>query len=306
VLITMNRDVAKLDIRLLMAFDALISERNVTRAAAQIGLTQQGMSGQLARLRDTFGDPLFVRARGGILPTPRSEELAPLVRHALESLEPLVSPPSFEPASFEGTVAIAASDYALAFVMPSLLDRLHKAAPGLRMIVRNAETESIDSDLRHGAIDVALTVPQFMQAGFNEQHLFDERYVGVARRNHPILSRQTVTIDSFCAHSHLLVSPFRGDAIGPTDESLAALGRRRKIGLVVPGFLVAGALLARTDLIAVLPERLAITLQPAIEVFELPVRVPGFALCAYWPARLEVSRMHCWLRDEIAASIASH
>ena len=296
----MNRDIAKLDTRLLMAFDALLSERNVTRAAEHVGLTQQGLSGQLARLRDLFDDPLFVRSKGGILPTPRAEALAPLVSRALESLEPLVSPISFDPRSFDGTVNIAASDYALALIMPPLLDRIRTAAPGMRLMVRPADHESLDVEMRDGTLDLALTVPQFVPPGLQSLHLFEERYVGVARSDHPVLSGSDVSLDAFCAHPQVLVSPFRGDASGPTDAALAAVGRRRSIALVVPGFSVVGSLIERTDLIAVLPERLVHTMNRKIQIFEPPVPIPGFSLQIYWPRRLDTSKLHVWLRREIS------
>ena len=106
VIVTMNRDIARLDTRLLFAFEALAAERNVTRAAERLGLTQQGMSGQLSRMRNLFDDPLFVRAKGGVVPTPRAEELEPSVRAALVSLETLVSPGRFDPAAFDGVATM--------------------------------------------------------------------------------------------------------------------------------------------------------------------------------------------------------
>ena len=303
VIATVSRDITRLDIRLLLAFNALAAERSVTRAAEQAGLTQQGMSGQLARLRDIFSDPLFVRGQGGLIATPRAEELVPLVHAALESLEALVSPAVFNPADFNGTVTIAATDYAAALVMPPLLDRVRAAAPGLKIIVRPAGIDALESDVREGAIDLALTVPQFVPPGLRSLHLFEERYVGVARADHPVLADGLVTLDGFCAYPHVLVSPFRGDARGPTDEALAAVGRSRTVGLVVPGFSVVGSLIERTDMVAVLPERLVGSWRREVRTFKLPVPVPGFALCAYWPPRLDASPLHAWLCAEIEAAI---
>jgi len=298
----MIRDISKLEIRLLLAFEALIAERNVTRAAERAGLTQQGMSGQLARMRALFGDPLFVRAKGGVAPTPRAEELSRLVRNALESLEPLVSPVTFDPSTYDGSVTIAATDYALALIMPPLLARLRTAAPGLRLIIRPAGLHTLEVEMRDALVDLALTVPQFTRPDLQALHLFDERYVGVARRGHPILAGGSVSLAAFCASSHLLVSPFRGDAAGPTDEALAAIGKRRTVGLVVPDFSVVGALLERTDLIAVLPARLVGLMHRRLRTFDPPVRVPGFSIHAYWPPRLDADPLHRWRRGEIAAA----
>jgi DNA-binding transcriptional LysR family regulator len=305
VVVTMDRDIAHLDMRLLQAFEALAIERNVTRAAERIGMTQQGLSGQLARLRTLFDDPLFVRAKGGVAPTPRAEELAPAIRDVLSHLEALVTPESFDPAAFEGVVTIAATDYALALILPALLGRLRVEAPGLRIVIRPADAATLASDMQEARIDIALIVPQFAPPGLHSERLFDERYVGVARIGHPAIVDGAVSLDEFCAYPHLLVSPFRGDALGPTDLALASIGRRRTIGLVVPSFSVVGALLLQTDLIAVLPDRLIGVMRHELSTFETPVPVDGFTLVAVWPPRLHRSALHSWLRDEIGQAAES-
>lgn len=302
---TMDRDIARLDARLLLAFEALVLERNVTRAAERAGLTQQGMSGQLARLRALFGDPLFVRAKGGVLPTPRAEELAPAVRSALASLEQLVATETFDPAVFEGVVTIAATDYALVLILPALLGRLRLEAPGLRIVIRPADAATLEADIQDARIDIALIVPQFAPPGLHAKGLFEERYIGVARADHPALKDGTMSLDTFCGHPHLLVSPFRGDALGPTDQALAAIGRKRTIGLVVPGFSVVGSLLEQSDLIAVLPERLIERMRHSLRTFETPIAIEGFRLDAVWPPRLHRSAMHRWLRSEIVKAAES-
>ncbi len=301
----MNRDITHLDVRLLLTFEALAIERNVTRAAERIGMTQQGVSGQLARLRTLFGDPLFVRAKGGVAPTPRAEELAPGVRAALSNLEALVSPEVFEPRTFDGVVTIAATDYALVLILPALLGRLRLIAPDLRIVIRPADAATLAADMQDAHIDIALIVPQFAPPGVHAERLFDERYVGAARTGHPALAEGGVSLDVFCAHPHLLVSPFRGDALGPTDEALAAIGRERTIGLVVPGFSVVGGLLEQSDLIAVLPERLLGVMRHGLDTFETPVPIEGFRLDAVWPPRLHRSPLHQWLRSEISRAAAS-
>ena len=189
---------------------------------------------------------------------------------------------------------------ALALIMPPLLGRIRTEAPQLRLVIRPADVASLEVDIREARIDLAITIPQFTRSGLHSLRLFDERYVGVARAGHPLLAGGAVSVDAFCDHPHLLVSPCRGDAAGPTDEALAAIGRSRRIGLVVPGFSVVGALLEQTDLIAVLPERMIGAMRRDIETFEPPVRVAGFRLNAYWPPRLDVSPPHRWLRNEIA------
>jgi len=300
----MKRDIARLDIRLLLAFDALVETRNVTRAAEKLGLSQQGLSGQLSRLRVLFDDPLFIRSPGGVVPTPRADSLAVTVRTALSQLEQIVTPQSFEPVSYSGTAVIAASDYAQALILPRLLAMIRSEAPGLALTIRPVDASSLAGDLHDNLIDLALTVPQFAPQGLCTQRLFSEKYVGVARTRHPILKRRKVSLDAFCDAPHLLVAPYHGDASGPTDKALKAIDRKRNISLVVPGFAVAGALLEQTDLVAVLPARLVETMRRDLVTFTTPVSVEGFTLDIFWPRRLDASPTHRWLRQAVVAASA--
>ncbi|MFA3919925.1 LysR family transcriptional regulator [Ruegeria hyattellae] len=294
----MVSDIARLDARLLLGFEALFVERSVTRAAQRIGLTQQGMSGQLARMRDLFGDPLFVREAGGITPTPRAQAIIPAVRAALKTLEAVVTAPQFDPANYEGELTVAASDYAIALLLPPLLKLISIEAPALRLIVRPVELGTLEVKMKNENIDLALTVPEFAPTALPSQVLFREKYVGVMRKDHP-MSDVPVTLDEFCAFPHMLVAPFRGDAAGPTDRALELVGRKRTIGLVVPGFSVVGALLEESDLIAVLPQRLMAVMRRELRQFETPVPVEGFQLEAVWPARLDADPANQWLRGMI-------
>ncbi len=290
---------------MLLAFSALMAERNVTRAASRVGLTQQGMSGQLARMRDLFGDALFVRQAGGIVPTPRAEELLPSVQRALTALEMVVSAPRFDPATSEDMVTIAASDYAIALLLPGLLQRIQQQAPLFRVVVRPVETGSLADRMREEGVDLALTIREFAPPSLPSRLLFSDQYVGVIRAGHP-LAGKNISLDEFCDCPHLLVSPFRGDASGPTDHALAAIGRRRMVGLVVPGFSVVGSLLEQTDLMAVLPRRLLSVMHRDLWTFETPLPVPGFEVEAIWPERLNADPAQVWLRELIAEVSGEH
>ncbi len=292
----MQRDILSLDIRLLLAFDALIVERGVTRAAQRLGLTQQGLSGQLAKMRAVFGDPLFVREGAGVTPTPQAEQLYPQVLAALSELQALVETPVVDPRTFDGVVAVAASDYAIAAILPPLLLRLRAEAPRLRLAVRPVNSATLALEMRERRIDLALTVPQFTPPGLRSHRLFKESYAGAVRADHP-LAAGPVDIDRFCAYPHLLVSPDKGDFYGPTDAALTALGRRRDIAVVVPSFAVVADILHSTDLIAVLPERLLARTSRRLHIFDPPVVVKGFDLHGFWPERLHADPMHRWFRN---------
>lgn len=299
----MQRDILSLDVKLLLAFDALVIERSVTRAALRLGITQQGLSGQLARMRALFGDPLFVREAAGVTPTPQADKLYPQVLAALANLRTLVETPSFDPRSFDGVVSIAASDYAVAVVLPSMLQRLQADAPSLHLAVRPLNSATLDQEMRERRIDLALTVPQFSSPGLRSRRLFRERYVGVVRADHP-LALSSVTLDRFCAYRHLLVSPDKGDFHGPTDVALAEQGRRRDIAVVVPNFSVASDILVSTDLIAILPERLVIHDALPLHVFSPPLAIKGFDLFGFWPERLHADPIQSWFRKICFAGLS--
>lgn len=302
-----KRDISFLDTTLLVALDALLTDLNVTRAAHRIGVTQQGLSGQLSRLRHYFGDPLFVRDGAGVAATPYAETLKPLVADALAALRALVETPVFNPAQFDGTLHLVATDYAVALMLPKLLARLHISAPDMKLAVTSGNVTAIETEIRDRKIDLGLIVPQFTPAGLRSRKLFAETYVGAVRTGHP-LTQGEITPARFCAFPHLLVSPNKGDFEGPTDKALAAAGWKRNVALVVPGFSVAAELLQESDLVAVLPRRLIKRYEHKIHAFEPPVTIEGFELHAVWPDRLHADAMNRWFRElcfDLAKRIAS-
>lgn len=298
----MERDIQAIESRLLIAFDALMIELSVTRAAARIGMTQQGLSGQLAKMRRLFGDPLFVRDGAGIAATPQAEELHPKVQSALAGLRLLVTAQKFDPLQLNQVITLAATDYAIALLLPPLLKKLHAVAPRLKLAVRPVNSATLAADMRERLVDMALTVPQFTPPGLKTQRLFDEIYVGVVRQRHP-LAKGKVTLDRFCAYQHILVSPNRGDFHGPTDEALSKAGRKRDIAVVLPSFSVVTAMLEATDLIAVLPQKLVQQSRRKLFSFPVPVPVKGFALHATWPDRLDADEQNRWFRKMVSAAL---
>ncbi len=303
-----KRDIRSLDIKLLLAFDALARELNVTRAAMRLGLTQQGLSGQISRLRVFFGDPLFVREGSGVAATPQAEALKPRIRDALEILRMLVQEPVLVPKTLEGTLKIAATDYAMALLLPPLLRALQKEAPLLKIALRAANHKTLENDLREHEVDLALIAQQFTPTGLQSQVLFAETYRGAVRRGHPLASG-AVTLERFCGYRHLLVAPNRGDFSGPTDSALQAVGWKREIALVVPSFSVVTELLEESDLVAVLPERLLRKNSSRLFIFEAPVAVKGFEIHAVWPARLSFDPLQHWFRQvclKVAREIDPH
>lgn len=290
------RDISRLDTRLLLAFDALMDERSVTRAAQRLGLTQQGLSGKLHKMRELFADPLFVREARGVVPTPRAEELAPRIKTALAGLENIFETPGFDPAVSEGTIVVAASDYALSTVVAPLFKKFRQLAPKVRLAVIPLTTETLNEKMRSGRVDFALTIPESAPQSSFTQVIFQERYLCAVRADHPLVHTD-MDLDTFCDCEHLIVSPYRGDFTGPTDLALARIGRERRVGLVIPNFEVAGAVLEQTDLMAVLPERMLATKTNKLRILQPPIDIEGFTLLSVWAERVHEDPLHSWFRE---------
>lgn len=289
------RDIRTLDLNLLKAFNALIEERNVTRAAARLALTQPAMSGTLTRLRDSFGDPLFVRTQRGIVPTSRALELADPVKRVLQEVEALLRPRAFEPVAANFTLSLAATDYALRAVVVPFLAALRTRAPHIRVAVRQIDDDRLRSQFERGDLDLALLTPETTPPDLHVRRLFDEQYVCALRRDHPDAKRRTLSLERFCALDHALVS-YAGDSFtGTTDTALAKLGHRRRVSLSVASFLVLPEVLRASDLIAVVPRRLVADID-GLTLLKPPLDIPGFAKIAAWHDRTHRDPGHRWIR----------
>lgn len=289
-------NIASLDLNLLKALDALLDTRSVTLAAARLGLSQPAVSGMLARLRDVFGDPLFVRAQRGLLPTPRALSLAVPLRRALAELEGLVKPVAFDPATATGPVRIAATDYAQAALVLPLLRLLRRQAPGLRVAVRPVEAGFVDN-LAAGTLDLALVTPQMATNSLRARRLFDETYVCILREGHP--DANGLDLDRFCALDHAIMSHDGTQFRGTTDTALDAVGRSRNVVATLPSFLVLMNLVRGSDTIAMIPRRLVDGAEGLV-LRDPPIAVPGFTKVAVWHERMHHDPAHAWMRDRLA------
>ena len=292
----MNPDIRHLDFNLLKALDALLDERSVTRAAERLNLTQPAVSGMLTRLRESFDDPLFVRAQRGIVPTLRAQQLAVPVKQLLSDIEHLLQPQAFDPITASMTLTIASTDYALRAVVVPFLSALRVQAPSIRVAVQPVDNQQLLSQLDRGDVDWALVTPESTAAGLHAAKLFDERYVCVMRADHPDAVGETLALDRFCALDHALVSSSGGAFQGVTDQALARIGRSRRVTVSVTSFLVLPEILMASDLIAVVPRRLA-TKSNGLFMHEPPVDIPGFSKTVAWHERTHHDPGHKWLRS---------
>ena len=290
-------DIRNVDLNLLVALDALLAERSVSRAAVRLHLSQPAASALLARLRELFGDPLLLRSARGMLPTPRALELLGPVKQVLDEIEAIVQPRApFDPASASPTFTLSASDYVEYALLPKLVDYLERKAPGVRLEVRSLDLQLVAMQMESGEVDLCITGLQNAAPGLHLRPLYTERLVSVVRRNHPGVGAR-LTLDQFCSLEHIQVS-VRGSGFSTRiDEALAALGRKRRARLAVPHFLLVPEIVARSDMISALPERLARGYAKQLRILEPPVELQKFTVGEMWHERNERDPAQQWLRD---------
>lgn len=300
----MNPDIRNLDFNLLKALHALLDERSVTRAASKLSLTQPAVSGMLTRLRESFNDPLFVRAQRGIVPTVRAQQLAAPVKQLLRDIEQLVQPQVFDPVTASMTVNIASTDYALSAVVVPFLTAILQQAPNIRVAIQPVDYKELDAQLDRGDVDLALITPEMTSPGLHAARLFDERYTCVMRADHPDAAAGALSLDRFCSLNHVLVSSSGGAFTGVTDEALARVGRSRRVVTSVTSFLVLPEILKASNLIAVVPRRLSLH-QEGLAILEPPVEILGFSKTLVWHERTHRDPGYQWVRSLLINSFPS-
>jgi DNA-binding transcriptional LysR family regulator len=290
------------DLNLLPLLDALLTERHVTRAAKAVGLSQPAASRALGRLRLVFGDPILVRSGGGLVLTPRAETLRDPVRRALGLVEGAIAAPSrFDPASTRRTARFMSDDYSELVLLPGLLDRLTRKAPGLDVWVHPLHGSSTQPLLEGEADFMIMPVREGerLAPGVRSDPLYSDRFVCMVKEGHPVAKKPT--LDRFLAARHAFIAP-RARRGGPVDDALAARGKERHIALTVPHFLVMPFLVASSDLVLTLGERIARLYARFLPVvlFEPPLPLPGFTIGLFWHEKDANDPALAWLREQIA------
>jgi DNA-binding transcriptional LysR family regulator len=293
----------RLDGTLLLVFLGLLRHRKAVRVAEDLGLTPSTISHALARLRDIFGDELFLRRADGLDPTAEALRLGPEVAAALARLdEALAGARPFDPATAAATVRLSALDYEVAALFPRFVASVAAQAPGLSFAVRSADAATALRLLDEGQVDLALgffwSPPDWADA----TPLLTEDYLTVARAGHPLMTGE-ITLDAFCAARHLIVAP-GGELSGIVDTALSRLGRRRTVAFAVPQFLAGLALVAESDLVATVPRR--IVLAHAAR-FGLVWRDPPVALRSFTSSMLRHRRqarspLLAWIAGALVAA----
>ena len=306
-------NIAGVDLNLLKVFEALIQERNVTRAAGRLGITQPGLSHALGRLRQLLGDELFVRTPRGMQPTSRALEMAPAVSDILGRVREVVAGDTgFDPAAARQRFTLGLSDYAAYLLLPRLLARLEREAPGATILVRHTSHSrglgmlaDLEAELIVGNFPPP---PGYLRA----ELLWRDGLVCAVRRGHPVLGRnlnRDLDLETYLAMRHLHVS-LQGEPKGYLDDVLAARGLRRNIVATVGHFLVGPLLLGSTDYIATEPEKILRPLSGplGLTVLPPPLEIPRFPVVQAWHQRHERDPAQRWLRQvvrEVGADIAA-
>jgi DNA-binding transcriptional LysR family regulator len=284
------------DLNLLITLDVLLAEGSVARAAQRLRLSPSAMSRALARLRETTGDPLLVRAGRGLVPTPRALELREHVSRLVQDAEAVLRPAEqLDLKQLVRTFTLRTSDGFVENFGPALIARAGEQAPGVRLhFVQKLSKDS--AALRDGSVDLETgVVGGTTSPEVRTRALFEDRFVGVVRTGHP-LSEGEITASRYAAGRHILVSR-RGLDKGPMDEALEALGLQREIITVVGGFSAALALARASDLIATVPARHTQNLRTGLHSFDLPFELPPITISMLWHPRMDADSAHRWLRE---------
>jgi len=294
-----HADIRAVNLNLLAAFDALLEARNVTRAASKMGVTQSAMSSSLAQLRVLFDDPLFRRTPRGIEPTPRALELGDPIRRGLGLFDRALTPRRFDPRTESRVFVLATSDYVEFVLLPPLLKRLAREAPGVRLEVRPWGLHQVPKTLQTGEVDLMIGFYNELPAHHAETLLFDEHYLCIARKGHPGLGRKP-TLKSWLAQKHVLVSQ-QGNSPGTVDRALATRDLKRTIGARVSHFLLVPTLVAQTDLVAAVNARVATAFAESLSlrVFPPPLPLPKGRIGQVWHEQLEHDPAQRWFRQLI-------
>ena len=307
---SLPRSLLKIDLHMLACLDALIAERSVTRAAEKMEISQPAMSTVLGRLREALLDPLLVRTARGMVPTPRGEELASVVRFHLRGLAAgLVESEPFDPKTARASISIATTDFTGILLLPRVLARLRNEAPGIHVQVRLPDPNHIREWLEEGECDIAVGLFPDLAEGLRVSALFDDPLTCVVNRVHSTI-RETLSLSQYLECSHIVFgSPFAPISTidQAVDRTLSELGLTRKVSVQLASILLPAHVAAQTDLIATIPTRLAkyfSTILP-VSLFDPPFEIPDLRFSLVWHERTHRMAPHHFVRNvvrEVATS----
>ena len=292
-------DVRSIDVIMLRTFDALLREGSVSKAAARLFVSQPAVSASLKRLRLALGDELFTRTPTGVVPTPKALALAPQVTAVLDGLQRLVHHHQvFDPATSDRILRIAGSDHTCRTLLPPLSRHLTELGSSIQLAWSLPDYGRYAEDLAKGNVDLALIPKMTQVTGVQSRLLCEDAYLCAARRQHPVFDAG-VDLASFCARPHVVLGQTRSMLDDTIDGTLTRLGRRRHVQVAVASFSQMVDLLDTTDLVAVLPQRVAQRYAGVLATGPLPFELPNYRLYLCWHQRSETDDAFNWLKDQV-------
>lgn len=295
----------RIDLNLLKIFNAVMAERNVTRAAAALHMTQPAVSNAINRLRDTLDDPLFVKVQGGVMPTLKAEMLWPTVKDALSQLNDALSHNKFDPLTANATLRFAMSGFVAGELMPALIQRLEDCAPDIKIHTRPHGIGDVSGMLERSEIDIAAGVFSNFAPTIRAAPVIRLQYVCVARNGHPLLQGKSAK-DAFFQAKHLVVSLAGGVSL--VDQELAAQGIKRNVAVTINQFSLAPRLIAESDLVCIMPEAAVHSslYHDRLVTFPIPCRIKDRNVSLLWHERVDTDPLHRWARELIADIFKEH
>ena len=286
-----------IDLNLLVVFNQLLTDRRVSIVAEKLGQTQPAISNALNRLRRLLGDELFLRTAKGMEPTSLAIQLAEPIAYALSAIHSTLNQQAlFDPQRTNRTFTIGMTDIGEIYFLPRLMDKLASVAPNITVnTVRNTSL-NLKESMESGHVDLAVGLLPQLKAGFFQQRLFEQRYVCLMRRGHP-LDKKKITVEEFSQADHVKVVA-SGTGHARLDEAIERKGIRRNIRLSVPHFVAVGHILSTTDMIATVPERYALQcLKPFdLRFLKHPVDLPETGINCFWHAKFHKEPGNQWMR----------
>ncbi len=301
-----DMNISSFDLNLLRVFDAMMAERNVTRAARRVFLSQPAASHALARLRKEIGDPLFVRAGREMIPTARATVLGPSVRSLLDQLGSLLSETQFDPRTSAATFRIAGIDLVEYLLAPMFATLMREEAPHVRFLFRAFDDSNYQAQLGSGALDITVSAQPPPTPGIHSRKTIALKVVGLVRNGHP-LTRKRVTARQFKEVPRLVVSDRVFRVEGPADRLLEKAGIAGKVGYATQHYFAVPTLLANSDLVLVTGDavaRLLCAQHPLAEI-QLPARLPPVEGHIVWHERTHRDPAQQWMREKIQEGMAA-
>lgn len=287
----------KIDLNLFIVFDVIYRERNLTKAADSLHITQPAVSNSLNRLRQAFNDKLFIRQSGNMVPTPLAENIIERVRAALGQLESsMTEHDDFDPLTSTKKFSFAMNDTSESYLLPLLMAHLERFAPHISIESYAIPRHEIAREFAAGELDFALDVPLINEPHLVNVPLLTDRFVCVARPDHPILTSNSLSMHDYLALPHIHISSRRRGQ-GPIDLYLNRLGLQRNIQLRVQHSRAAPPIAAKTNMLLTIPETLA--KEHELKVFDLPFSLPNIEWHLYWSTSHNLDKAHTWMRDSI-------